>query len=600
MGLGLVCLAELVLWFADYGGPTEMFVRLPNGDGTSSWVTNPNAFRAGFAQHPLVRWRGAHPGIPAQRFPVRKSPDTFRICVFGASTANGYPHRINGSFALFLESILNTVQSRKRVEVFIAGCAALSSFSLLGRIDELTDYGADMVVIYCGHNEFYGLYGPGTTMPLSTRRPVTRLQIWLRERRLTIALGDLLARFATPPPEVEQGDVLATAFPDRTDIRYGDETYVAVRANYEANLEAMVTRATRNGLAVVLCTPAANLGGFPVLGSMHDAGTGQEALSRWEEACAAAEEAASAGDYGRAAALWRQASAASPGHGETRLRLAQALRALGEDEEAYTEFRAAADRDTVRWRAGSDFADAVRRVAERHRDDGVLLADCEAYLRQHAPNGIPGGGMFMEHVHPTLEGNFRLGESVARALAGSGQGSAFAPWRWDRHGDLYYYERLNDIDTYQRIASLQSMIEFRRSVLGLGDTPEDKQMSNALDALRASLTPEEIAAARTADATPGVGAAYDWLRVCLAREYASRGRWTDALREMRKVLRYGNCQKYNRAYARALEIEAEILVQAGRIDLAAPLVSRAQAIRAAEPKAPARDLETAEEDAESE
>ena len=54
-GLALVALAELGLHLADYDGPTRMFVKIADGDGTESYVTNFNAFRATFVSNPVIR-----------------------------------------------------------------------------------------------------------------------------------------------------------------------------------------------------------------------------------------------------------------------------------------------------------------------------------------------------------------------------------------------------------------------------------------------------------------------------------------------------------------------------------------------------------------
>jgi tetratricopeptide (TPR) repeat protein len=563
MGFGLLVVAELFLWIVDYGGPTEMFLRRTEEDGSESWVSNPDAFRSTFAQNPAIRRQGFAPAAPPQSFPVDKEPGVFRICVLGASTANGYPHAITGSFALLTESILNTIQADRRFEVFVAGADALTSYSLLGRVGEVADYGTDMVVIYCGHNEFYGLHGAGATMALSNSRTLALLQIWLRERRLSFAMGEVLVGLLPAPSGEPQG--LAAVLPDRTDIRFGDATYRAARRNYRANLDAMVQKSLGKAMPAVLCTPVANLGSFPVLGSLHDEDVSAGALRQWEGASAAAEMAMSSGDAAGAAELWRQAADASPGHAGTRLELARALRALGEYEEAYVEFRAAADRDTLRWRAGSDFVEAVREVAAGRRDD-VVLADCENYLRRHAGDGIPGGELFMEHVHPTIEGNFLLAESVARALTESQLGARLATWHWEWHRDLAHYERRNGIDAFQRISALRYALQFRRYGLGLGDTPEDERMSAALRSLVLGLTEEQRAgAAAAAAAFPGQNVPVEWLWVYTAAEYAARGRWEDALRETQKVRRC--CATGGAAYDKAIEVEQQVLRHAGLHDL---------------------------------
>ncbi|MCK4375477.1 MAG: hypothetical protein KAX19_09115, partial [Candidatus Brocadiae bacterium] len=134
LGMALICLAELILQLADYGGPTRLFRRVPEGGGAQSYVTNPLAFRPTFAANPIIRAQNSYPAPRPQRFPVQKGADTYRICVVGGSAAMGFPHRVNGSFPLFLQSILNTVCEGKQFEVVNAGVSAIGSYSVLERM----------------------------------------------------------------------------------------------------------------------------------------------------------------------------------------------------------------------------------------------------------------------------------------------------------------------------------------------------------------------------------------------------------------------------------------------------------------------------------
>lgn len=575
-GLALLCAGEVALELADYGGPTSIFLTVPEGDGTESYVTNLNAFRSTFAAHPVIRAQGMYPAPPPQRFPVRKpatsaagrTPGAYRICVMGGSAAMGFPYRINGSFPMFLQSILNTVCEGRTFHVVNVGVSAVGTYSLRERIEEVLGYGTDMVVIYSGHNEFYGAYGAASAIPLSSRRPITLAQLWLRRRRLSMVMADLVAQFAPRPPERALKQHLAQIMPARTDIGYGDETYLRVKASHEANLCDIVRATRRRGTPIVLCTLGANLRDFPPLGSLLPTAFPPESAARWQELVSTAKGLAASGRVEQAAASFQAALELAPGHAETHYRLAQCLDRLGRYREAFAHYDAARNQDTVRWRAGADFNDVIRSVARRAADPDVVLADAAVRLEQEAPDGIPGREFFLEHVHLTLEGNFAIAEAVARAIADSPTGRGLGDWDWTRHKPFGYYATANDIDRLDVISGLQQAALMQHDVLSGSSLDRDNyaRLLARTAALEAGLTEAERAAVSEAAAAAGRPEAYDRLYLALAAEHQRRGDLGEALQALRKARRYGYWQLDNERCARLLLGEAVLLLDAGRAD----------------------------------
>lgn len=582
LGLALICLAELILQLADYGGPTRLFLRVPEGRGAQTYVTNPLAFRPTFATNPIIRAQNSYPAPRPQRFPVQKAADAYRICVVGGSAAMGFPHRVNGSFPLFLQSILNTVCEGKQFEVVNAGVSAIGSYSVLERMDEVLTYGVDMVVVYCGHNEFYGAYGAGSAIPLSARRPVTLAQLWLRRRRLSMAMGDLLAAVLPEPPPADLKKRLIGIMPRRTDIRYGDKLYRRVRRNFRANLTGIVHAARRRGVPVVLCTLAVNLRDFPPLGSLHARGFSAGARTQWQDHVEAAGRFAQAGELEAAAVRLQAAADMAPGHAETHFRLAGCLDRLGRHEDAAEHYEAARNFDTVRWRAGGDYNEVIREVADAAGDDGVLSAHVAAYLGQQAEDGIPGADLFLEHVHLTLRGNFTIAEAVARTMGDSALAAGLGRWDWAQHRPFESYAAANGIDDLDRIIALSKVARLYEEGLSGGAataTGQAEALRRQVSELQAGLDAAQTAAmAQTELAFAGPPVPYDGLRMLLAKEYGERGEFRKALREVDKIQRYGAWQLDNRHYAGAFFTEGSILLKSRNPESAIKAARRALAL----------------------
>jgi tetratricopeptide (TPR) repeat protein len=91
----------------------------------------------------------------------------------------------------------------------------------------------------------------------------------------------------------------------------------------------------------------------------------------------------------------------------------RALEAAGDFAAARTEYLAAKDRDELRFRAPEDFNEAIRSVAGAR---GATVVDVQGTLAAASSNGIIGAGLMLEHVHPNVEGYFRLASAYFPAM----------------------------------------------------------------------------------------------------------------------------------------------------------------------------------------
>jgi tetratricopeptide (TPR) repeat protein len=273
------------------------------------------------------------------------------------------------------------------------------------------------------------------------------------------------------------------------------------------------------------------------------------------------------GELRNALAELRAAARIDPEHAETRFLLARCLDALGRPEDALPHYEAARDLDTVRWRISSDYNDAVRELARRLHDPGVLLADADAYLRSQAPDGIPGAQLFLEHVHSTLPGNFVIAEGVARALHESAPAALFGEWDWSRHGEFGHYLEMVRVGPLDRILVLELMTRLLADLLPPGGLKELRlqKLRRQAARLESGLAPEQARALATARAAalrePG---GYDWLHLFLALEYAESGKTDLALRETASIREFGSWQMTGELYAGVFVTESNLLRKGGR------------------------------------
>ncbi len=89
------------------------------------------------------------------------------------------------------------------------------------------------------------------------------------------------------------------------------------------------------------------------------------------------------------------------------------LEASGDMAAARVEYLAAKDRDELRFRAPESFNALIREVAAAR---GARVVDVQAALAAASPGGIIGSTLMLEHVHPNVDGYFRLASTFFPAI----------------------------------------------------------------------------------------------------------------------------------------------------------------------------------------
>jgi hypothetical protein len=72
--------------------------------------------------------------------------------------------------------------------------AAINSFALLDFIDEVLEQKPDAILIYAGHNEYYGALGAASTVSLGKSTSLVRLYLWLQRFKVFLLLRDSINR----------------------------------------------------------------------------------------------------------------------------------------------------------------------------------------------------------------------------------------------------------------------------------------------------------------------------------------------------------------------------------------------------------------------
>jgi len=405
---------ELVLRLVSPGPDVHLARVRAELDGTRIIGIDPAARDRFFFRQFRTGLAGKDPVLADFRDP--KPPGTFRVFFVGASSVQGWPHPPNASMCAFLQVLLSAVWPDRQVEVINCGVTAVNSYSLRAWVPELLDYEPDLVVVYAGHNEFYGPYGVGSLHGVGTSRTAALVHIWLNQQR-TFQLLRRAVRAVRPPPPPPKGKLMELLAKERA-IRLDSELYRAGLANFRANLEDIAAAVREAGVPLVLCGLVCNQRDLVPLASVHRDRLSPAEREQWQDHFENGTRRLAGYEPERALAAFQQAAKIDDSYAELVFRMAQCYEQLGRYDRARELFERARDLDALRFRASGQMNRIIRQVAE----GTARYVDTEQAFRRASPQGLIGWNLMTDHVHPTARGHYLIARAICEALARPGGG----------------------------------------------------------------------------------------------------------------------------------------------------------------------------------
>ncbi|MXX96862.1 MAG: SGNH/GDSL hydrolase family protein [Rhodothermaceae bacterium] len=300
-------------------------------------------------------FRGFVPQVAYNPFLKEKPDSVLRIVTLGGSSTAGYPYPFNSGFPERVAARLRSIEPTRQVEMINLGMTALSSHVLRDITPHVLQMKPDIVLIYAGHNEYYGAYGAGGP---NRRRILTRTLFWFKKS----VLFRRFERIISPPNESNR-TMMAQSTTDVAITRDGP-VYAAGIENFEKNLAAILRSLDRAGIQTYVGTLVSNLRGQPPLG------VNSIANEAWE-------------------------------HG-------QESWVLGDTTAAMEAFVEAKEYDPIRFRAPEAMNQVINRLALDH---GVIKVDTESFFADQVSDSL-----FTDHLHPTAFGYDLIAKAFIRAM----------------------------------------------------------------------------------------------------------------------------------------------------------------------------------------
>ena len=370
-------LLEVILRLVHYDGNLDLFIEGP--EGYSEYLRcNPNVARRYFSAQSTV------PTPPKQLFLKKKPQNGYRIFVLGESSAAGFPYSNNGSFPNLLGRGLADAFPEKNIEVINVAMAAINSYTLSDIIDEVIQQSPDALLIYTGHNEYYGALGVGSSQSIGNSRWLIRTYLKFQSLKTFLLLRDFMgwlkiqiSKVLYSGSEVDPSATLMEQIVAEQTIPYGSRLYEAGKEQFRENIEVILQKAARKGVRVILGELVSNVRDQEPFISVDDK-TGRSARSYFD--------------------------------------MARESEASGQFEKAKEMYIKAKDFDALRFRAPEEFNSILKLLAIKY---SIPIVPTWSYFERESPHGLVGNSLMFEHLHPNKEGYYLLAKAFYETMRGA-------------------------------------------------------------------------------------------------------------------------------------------------------------------------------------
>ncbi|HTR80271.1 MAG TPA: tetratricopeptide repeat protein [Bacteroidota bacterium] len=436
-------LLEFSLRLFHYGSDLSLFIA-ETVNGKSYYTLNPslkNRYFSGinFAPNPSPEF-----------FLASKPPGAFRIFCLGESSTIGYPYWYNGAFPSFLRDRLKAVFPDRLIEVINLGITATNSYTVLDLSKDVMEYKPDLLIVYDGHNEFYGMLGTASNERVASARWITLLylrMIHLRTFQLAKnTLDIMLTVLGKPQIDYANHTTLMEHVARGKNIPYGSDAYNAGYTVFRENLEELSDLCRSRNIPLFLSTQASNIRDQSPFVSNNSAGISPQQLEQFQQEYHQGMEFQSKGMLDSAVVCFRAGIAVDSLYADIHYRLARCLDVQGKRNEAFPEYIRARDYDELRFRTDSKFNDLIRSMGD-HKD--VFVADIGAVFESLSQDSLVGHNLILEHLHPNTRGHFYIAKEYARQMRAHGLLASSEGWeKCDTVSDdfLWAHRHVTDLD----------------------------------------------------------------------------------------------------------------------------------------------------------
>lgn len=363
-------LLEATLRIFSYGIDNRQWIPASGG----KLILNPEISRRYFFSS------GSLPYSIQDVFDEVKKPNTFRVFVLGESSAAGYPYLPIGSFSRYLKKRLELFYPELNVEVVNISMTAINSYTLADLFPGVIDQKPDVVLIYTGHNEYYGALGAGSIESFGSSRGLIKLVLKLNRLKTVELLRNVInsvsAVFVGAKESGKDGTLMSRIARDKY-IPLNSEMYNKGIEQFRENIMEIFTLAQENNIKVICGSLTCNYKDQYPFVSVND-------------------------NYPRADSVFK---------------MADKKYFNNEFHDADSMYRYAKELDVLRFRAPEAINGTLKELC---REYNYPLINIDSAFAAASKNGITGNDLMTDHLHPNLKGYFLMGNIFYKGILNNG------------------------------------------------------------------------------------------------------------------------------------------------------------------------------------
>lgn len=357
------------------------------------------------------------PGLQPEKFVKNKEAETLRIFCLGGSTTAGFPFDCQVPFPTQLRYLLSQTYPQYQFEVINAGISAVNSFTVVDLLPEILAHAPDLIIIYMGHNEFYGAYGSASAVSLGQNDGFIRFYLKLQKLHLVQMLKRFTTLFSSsknaPSPH---RDLMPSVIKDQS-IPYESEKYRRTLRSFQNNLDLILDKCAEKNVPVVLSNLAANIRDLPPFASANPELINEQTRKNYEAMVARGDSLRARELYAESVTAYRQALAQDSSSAQLWYKTGKALAALQDSAAANYFLYGAKDRDVIRFRASEHVNQIIAAAAQKYQ---ARFVDMKAIFTQRSPLGLIGSNIMVDHLHPDPNGYYLMAAVFYDAIRATG------------------------------------------------------------------------------------------------------------------------------------------------------------------------------------
>ena len=444
----LIGLSEMLLRYAGYGQSSELFLPAPNAE---SYLVQNNGFAKSY--FPFSK---SAPVTISNRLKMPKETGSLRIFLIGENSLSGYPWGPNGTISAFLKPLLREAFSEREVEIINLSIPGINSHAMLDISGKLSSYDPNAVIIYPGHNEFYGALGPASVDYVGMNRGSIKLYLDLHRYRLFQFLQSVYIYVSA---DADESSELRSSI-KKIQIKSGSAIYKQTIQNFESNIREILLTAESGGWTLIGLVPVSNFSGKIPFRSCSD---GIADLDKWSREVEKGKMFLYSGENEKALLYFEEAEERYGTNADLDYLIASAAESSGDVRKARIYYRCAVDTDCLPFRAPTVIG---RRMAELFREFDQPILSVGAHFDSISVNGTRGNDFFLDAVHFSIRGTALVAERMASEIIGRFGGMRRPEPDMNEIDELIDRAGITDIDeaiAELRITSLRSEWPYKES-----------------------------------------------------------------------------------------------------------------------------------------